>query len=342
MITRVKKALRAALCLIFAVLMLAVLVSCGEKYEEATFFAMDTVISIKSDNAEAIKAAEKRIGEIESVISKTAEGSDVSLSNTDIDILIDVSDDFSAVVSRAIEISEATDGAFDVTVGILKELWEKCASLGHSPTEQEIKNALTYVSPHLITLDDDCLEKAFKQVRIDLGAIGKGYAAEEAVKAMKDAGAESGILSLGGNVAVFGEKKDGRPYKVAVKNPLDPEKSLGNILLGEGFVSVSGDYERYIEILETGEKFCHIIDPKTGSPVADGVHSVAVTGKDGTLCDALSTALFVMGKDKAIEFYEKKIYDFEFIIVTDDGVFASAGLEGKFDKARSVDVTYVG
>lgn len=342
--TKIKKIALAAF-LVSLALLTVLLAACGDEdeYREISFFALDTIINLKVDGSVSSKVAEtaeKRISDIDSLLSKTAVGSDTYLANTNIDILIDISDDFAAVCERAIEISDATDGAFDITVGVLKELWETKAADGREPTEAEIENALTYVGTNGISITDGYLEKAYKQTRIDLGGIGKGYAAEEAVKALRDGGAASGILSLGGNIAVFGEKSDGSRYKIALKDPFSPENSLGNILLDEGYVSVSGDYERYIEIGD--KKYCHIIDPRTGLPVDNGVHSVAVISRDGVLADALSTALFVMGIDASIDFYETCGYDFEFIMVCDDEVVASRGLEGSFDASRGVTVNYIG
>lgn len=331
------------------ILILLSLLFCGceekEVYAESSFVAMDTLISIKVSEGEydetaIISECEKILSDIENVISKTADESDTSIANTDIDMMLEIGELFGEVLELSLGYSEMTGGAFDVTVGAIKELWEECAEEGREPSANEIDRVLSYSGYDKITLDGTTLYKSFKETKLDFGAVGKGYAAEKVCEHLEKRGVSGAILSFGGNVALVGEKKNGKPYKVGVKDPADTADVIGYLSLDGGFVSVSGDYERYIEIGD--KKYNHILDPKTGYPAETGLHSVSVVCEDGALADALSTALFVMGKDTAIEFYNSNICDFEAVFVTDNGVFATAGLEGVFSPKNGTDVIFEG
>ena len=150
----------------------------------------------------------------------------------------------------------------------------------------------------------------------------------------------SGLINLGGNVECIGTKPDGKPWRVAVKSPFEDSKSdvLGVIEASDTAVITSGGYERFFE--ENGEKYWHIIDPKTGKPAKSGLISVTVIGKNGTVCDGLSTALFVMGEEGAEAFYKKYgsgengIDAFELIMVSDDKkVYLTEGVNTIFSLA---------
>lgn len=323
------------------------LYGCAEKdvYVESSFVAMDTIINIKVsegeyDESAIISECEAMLSDIESIISATAEGSETSIANTDIDMLLDVSPVFIEILQISLSSYELTEGTFDITVGSLKELWEKCSAEGKEPTEDDIKTALENVGCDKLTLKENSLYKDFKETKLDFGAIGKGYAAERITDLLEDRGVSGAILSLGGNVALVGSKQNGKPYKVGVKDPENTNDVVGYLSLDGGFVSVSGDYERYIEIGE--KRYNHIIDPRTGYPADSGLHSVSVISEDGALADVLSTALFVMGKDEAIEFYNSGVCDFEAVFVTDDGVFVTDGLEGRYTPKKGESFTTVG
>lgn len=164
---------------------------------------------------------------------------------------------------------------------------------------------------------------------LDLGALAKGYTGDELMEIFHENGVKSAIVSLGGNVQALGKKPDGSLWKVAVRNPFSPETDMCTVEIEGKAVITSGSYERYFTG-EDGVDYCHIIDPKSGRPVHNGLVSVTVIGESGTECDALSTALFVMGADGAVEFWRKN-GDFELILVSDDGkIMYTEGLEGSF------------
>ena len=127
-----------------------------------------------------------------------------------------------------------------------------------------------------------------------------------------------GLITFGSNVTVFGSKSDGQAFRIGLRDPQNANASVGTLLLPDRQVlSVSGDYERFVTV--QGEKYHHILDPQSGYPADTGLSSVAVIAADGVLADALSTALFVMGKDRALEFYRADLYEFEAILIDSNG-----------------------
>ena len=164
-------------------------------------------------------------------------------------------------------------------------------------------------------------------MEIDLGSIAKGYTGDQLMQLFRDSRVSSALLNLGGNVQTLGSKPDGSPWKIAVKDPLG-EGNLGVLNIEDRAVITSGGYERYFE--EDGRTYWHIIDPATGYPAQSGLVSVTVVGKEGTLCDGLSTSLFVMGEASAAAFWRSSD-DFEAVFVRDDGsVLITEGLESSF------------
>ena len=225
------------------------------------------------------------------------------------------------MTSRVIRLSSLTGGAFDYTLGNLTELWNITGGgpRGDStpPAQHEIDAALSHCGRDKIKITGDRISKLDVNVKIDFGGIGKGMAAQQLLEYLSTTDVEYGLVSIGGNIGVFGEKPEYGNYKIGIRDPIDTSGVIGYCYIGSGFVSVSGDYERYFE--SDGVRYHHILDPKTGYPAESGVHSVAVIASNGAAADALSTALFVMGVDKSLEFYSEGSLSFEAIFVTDSG-----------------------
>ena len=179
--------------------------------------------------------------------------------------------------------------------------------------------------------------------QIDLGGIAKGYASDRMADIFALNEVEGGLAALGGNVLAYGIKADGSAWRVGVQDPAHPEDSnamVGIVSLENAFAVTSGGYQRYFE--ENGKTYHHIIDPATGYPADSGLTSVTVvapcarqrTGYEpgnGTMCDALSTALFVMGEEQALEFRSTYDREFDLVLVTEDGrVVVTAGIAEQF------------
>ena len=180
---------------------------------------------------------------------------------------------------------------------------------------------------------EGCFTKLQEGMQIDLGSVVKGYTATAVADYFKKEGVASALINLGGNVQCVGTKPNGEKWKVAVKSPFSDSSTgiLGVIEASDVAIITSGGYERFFE--DNGEIYWHILDPKTGRPARSGLASVTVIGTDGLYCDGLSTALFVMGPDRAIEFW-KANDDFDAVMVTEDGkVYVTEGVSTGFSLA---------
>ncbi len=331
----------------FVLLTAISLCSCSseEKVNSNTrdYLAMDTVFSLRTGDvvingtADSNKSSIERVfdecetltGEIERSLSVSMDGAEANSFNKDIDVMLDADPLLCDVLNTAIQISELTNGAYDPAIGTLTSLWNVKGG-GPVPSEDSVKSALNASGIHHITLKGNEISKSNPNVKLDLGGIGKGYAAQAIAEKLHDSGVSYGIVSAGRNVGVFGEKPDSSPFKIGIADPGDANGVIGYIYTESGFISVSGDYEQFFE--ENGKKYHHIIDPKTGYPSDSGITSVAVLSQNGAASDALSTALFVIGYDKSIELYNSDKFPFEAVFVMTDGsVKWTAGLsDGRF------------
>lgn len=304
---------------------------------------MDTVIStvITSEDGSAVFAqTEQEILRLEALLSATDAESEVSSLNRSGST--EVGEDMAALLQAALFYSAKTDGAFDVTVAPLLRAWGFGTDDYRVPSDAELEQLLSVVGTDHITLEDFSV-RMDAGTQIDLGGIAKGYAADQVAKLWEENGVSSGMISMGGNVYVSGTKEDGSAWKVAVQDPQDPEAYLGILELTDAYAVTSGDYQRYFE--QDGVRYHHILDPEDGKPARSGLRSVTIVvrrgmspdpdGLDGTFCDAMSTALFVMGADKAITFWRGSGCSFDFILVTDQNtVMVSSGLESCFSAAE--------
>ena len=293
------------------------------------FFAMDTFVTIKANTSDKtlLEEAEQEIRSIESIFSVTESAGELSQINSSCSA--QVSPLCAEILTRVLEISEATDGAFNPCMGQLRELWDVTGKQ-HIPTQDELDAILPFCRADAFTVDALTVTKEYPQPLLDLGAAVKGYAAEQAISLLRRKGVSDAMISLGGNIAVCGSADaNGDGWQIGVRNPFFPDTVAGSFRCTDTVIAVSGDYERYFE--RDGIRYHHIFDPNTGFPADSGLKSTAVISSDGLLADALSTALFVMGKEKALSFYQSGLYDFEAILFTTDGkVVLTDGLRDKF------------
>ncbi len=298
---------------------------------EKTIFAMDTVMTFKvygEGSEPVLDECEALVRQVEDEISKTIEESDIFKLNASNGQPTEVAPETAELLKTACQYSQRTGGAFDITVEPLVALWNVGGGRTVPPAQAEIDALMGMVGYGRMSFDGDTV--TLDGCRIDLGAIGKGYVSDRLDTLLRSHENVTGALfSLGGNVGVVGTKPEDKPFVIGVRDPKGlPSDFLGYIELTDMFVVSSGDYERFFEY--DGTIYHHIIDPATGSPSRSDIKEVSIVCDNGAYADALSTALFVMGTEKALEYYEEN-KDFEAIFVTQDSnVFVTEGLKDKF------------
>ncbi len=316
------------------IVLLIFFVGCNSngKYNEysTSLFAMDTYITIDLYGEEGKEAAEEvsnKIKEIEALWSTTLIESDIYKINNNKGMAVKVSDETKNLISYSLNMADKTNGALNPALYPVIKKWGFTTGNYNVPTQEEIEGLLKNTNYKNIVVNNDQV-LIDENMDIDLGAIGKGYAADIALDIAKRKGITSGIINLGGNVQTIGTKADGSKWKLGLQNPFG-EGNIGILEVADCAVVTSGNYERYF-IGDDGKRYCHIINPYTGYPVDNGLVSVTVVGKEGKMCDALSTALFVMGKDKAVEYW-KANRNFELILITDDKeIYITPNLKDSF------------
>lgn len=331
------KRICAVLCII------TVMISgCGGKktYQcSRDIFAMDTYMNLKAygDNADkAVDKAQTEIVRIERLLSVTDKNSDTYAVNNSNGTSVEVHEDVSRLIEYAVSISGETDRCLDITIyPVLKE-WGFTTGEYKIPDEKRISELLKNVDCTKIALNGNKITLP-KDAELDFGAVAKGYTSDRVMEIFRENGVDSAVISLGGNVQTIGKKPDGSVWNVAVTDPFNPTDSLGILTITDKAVVTSGSYERYFTG-DDGKKYCHIIDPETGRPTENGLISVTVIGESGLMCDALSTAFFIMGKEKT-ETYWQSHNNFDMVLVDEDGnIFITEGIENAFENMSSLDM----
>lgn len=305
---------------------------------DSEFFAMDTVMTITaygSKSEDAVKSAENEINRLDALFSVQNEDSEICKLNRSKSIT--ASPDTLALLKRANEVYTLTDGAFDITAEPITRIWGFYSGIENRvPSPQEIAGALKSVGAEHIKISGRSVALD-KNTSVDLGGIAKGYSAAAAAQILREEGIDSALLSLGGNVRVIGSKPDGSDWNVAITDPDDNTKEIGTLAISNAAVVTSGGYQRCFE--ENGKIYHHIMDPDTGYPASGGLKSVTVISRDDALADGLSTALFVMGFEKARSLYSENSALFEGVFITDeDDIYITPNLKDIFSSQHNYEV----
>jgi len=314
---------------------------------------MGTVCSVNaySDGTEKLyNELFTRLHTIENEFSVNISTSEVSaVNNAAGQNAVTVSADVFYVIRTALKYAELTGGAFDPTVGPLVKIWGINTDHERVPSGQEISTALGLINWHDVLLTQNADGTGTVRLRrrgmaLDLGGIVKGYAADELTLILKARRVKRAVIDLGGNIYVFGTKKDGSLWKVGVKDPSDPEGNPALVVsLSNSTVVTSGVYERFF--IQNGVRYHHILDTKTGYPARTGLLSSTIICESSIAADALSTSVFVLGEEKGMallrKIEESRIPDAEFseipglharisaVFIAEDGIItASKSLEG--------------
>ena len=328
------------------------LTGCGETdpdvaREVIQVIAMDTAMIFTAYGEKSTHAdymVEDEIRRLDALLSRTDEDSVIWQLNHADGLGITVGEEVCGLIETAETYTQATGGAFDITIAPVVSAWGFTTDSYQVPDGAELAELLTHVGPEHITTAGDAAALD-PGTQIDLGAIAKGYASDRVAAIFRENNVPRGKAELGGNILVMGDKPDGTPWRVGVQDPAKPnEEAYAAILaLEDAFIVTSGSYQRYFE--QDGKRYHHIIDPATGYPADSGLTSVTVVADsgegNGTMCDALSTALFVMGEEKALDFWRSGTYDFQLVLVTeDDRVVVTDGLKDVLTEIEESGYTY--
>lgn len=331
--------MRRFACLLLSVLLTVSLCGCGGTQESRLdLFAMNTYMVITAeggDTEEAVKSVSREISRLENALSRTIDTSSVSRLNTEGSAVLD--EDTSSLLAAALTYSADTNGAFDVTIAPLVELWGITSDDPRVPSREEIDALLPLVgSEHIhldgreATLDEDCA--------IDLGGIAKGFASDKAADILSKSGADRACANLGGNVYVY-SRENSRAWNVDIQDPKDKDGYVCILSLTDHFVVTSGGYQRYFTGPD-GTVYQHILDPQTGWPVQGDLLSVTIVADNGTMADAYSTALYVMGREATQDFWRQN-GGFDMVLITKDGqVLYTPGLADKLTETEGSGYAY--
>ena len=294
---------------------------------QGTFFAMDTVMDFTIyGESGLIDQSESLIASLESLVSVTDANSELyAINQTGSGTLTGKA---SSLMEQALEICRRTDGALDLSIYPIVRVWGFTTGSYQVPDEAEIQALLPLVDYRKIQYDAATGTVTLPEgMEIDLGSVAKGYAGQLAAQMLREHGVQSALLNLGGNVQTVGAKPDGSPWQIGIKDP-QGEDAMMVLSVEDQAVVTSGGYERYFE--QDGQTYWHIMDPSTGHPADSGLISVTIVGDEGVVCDGLSTALFVMGLEKAADLWAQSC-DFEAVFVTASGeVYITEGLRDRF------------
>ena len=326
--------------IVTVVVCLALLCGCAKntsaERHTKTVFAMDTVMEL------SIYGDEELLTDAVNIISDAENRLSVTLPDSEIYRLNEkghekVSENTYALLKQALELCELTGGALDISIYPVVKAWGFTTDEHRVPNADALHTLLQSVDYSKIELQDENAVLLGDNMQIDLGSVAKGWLGDAILDYFRSNGVESAMLDLGGNVQALGAKPDGSPWRVAVTDP-SGDGYAGVVEITDKAVITSGGYERYFE--QDGIRYHHIIDPTTGYPANSELLSVTIIGESGVTCDALSTALFVMGLDKAEDFW-KRNDGFEVIFITDSEIFITEGLTSVFSPLGNYENTEV-
>lgn len=314
-----------------------------EPYDE-TEFLMGTYVSLRiydEGKEDVLEDAFARVEELEDKLTVNEPDSD-NVKDSEIheaneaagESAVSVSEDVYPLLEAAAEYSAEEKSGFDYTIGPITDLWRIGFDDARVPEQEEIDEALPLVDPTLVELDEKEQSVFLKEedMQLDLGAIAKGYIADEVIKLLKEEGVTTAIVDLGGNVVVLGDSptRDEGGWNVGIQDPSSQRgEYVGAINVKDKSIVTSGIYERYIE--EDGKIYHHLMDPETGYPFENDLASVTIISEESIDGDALSTVVFAHGLEDGLD-YVNNLEDVEAVFISkEDDLYTSDGITEEFD-----------
>ncbi|MBC6998225.1 FAD:protein FMN transferase [Cytophaga sp. FL35] len=292
----------------------------GSRFDITVVASSEDVGLINIDEAAA------EIERVEALISSWNPDSETSFINQNAGIKpVKVSQELFSLIERAVQVSQLTEGAFDITYASLDNIWKFDGTMKEMPSPDLVKNSISNVGYQHILLDarQQTVFLAKKGMRISFGAIGKGYAADKAKELLVSKQVVGGIINAAGDLTTWGTKANGEKWLIGIANPLSAERIFSWLPVVESSVATSGNYEKHF--VHEGVKYSHIIDPRSGYPTS-GVNSVTVFAKTAEMSDALATAIYILGKDEGLELISQ-LGGIEVVLIdSENRVYQSSGI----------------
>ena len=282
-------------------------------------FDLTVVAENKEKASNYIEQAKNEIVRIEKLISSWDKNSETAKINSNSGIeAVKVSKELFDLIDRSQRISKITSGAFDITFAAIDRIWDFDGGESQMPSFEVIQNSISKIGFRKLELNkkESTVFLPEKGMKIGFGGIGKGYAADRAKELLINKGVKGGIINASGDMKTWGNQPDGSPWTVGIVNPMNKEKVFSWFSLEHDAVVTSGNYEKFTLI--DGERFSHIIDPRTGIP-SKGILSSTIFANKAELADALATATFVMGVESGM-FLIDQLPNIEAILIDDKGV----------------------
>jgi thiamine biosynthesis lipoprotein len=336
--------LLTALLLLITALVLFLLYQRRDRVYSSDQFLMDTLVSIKvyGDKPDtlqkAVAAAYREMHRLAELADGFPEPGTAAYTSSDVCRInqragiapVRVDPDIMAMLLLAKKYSELSHGAFDVTVGPLMELWGFGSKNPHIPPPDSIKAARALVGSADLLLDQEAGTVFLRRsgMKIDLGAIAKGYATEKALQVIRTYGVKKALIDAGGNIRVIGTNQKDRPWRIGIKDPRKPEGIAAIVPLENQAAVTSGDYYRFFEV--DGKRYHHIIDPRSGYP-ATTTMAATVIAADAGLADVLSTVFFVLPPAESLALARQITGVDLFLITADRRILHTATLKGRME-----------
>lgn len=305
--------------------------------KQQSYFIFDTIVTVKIYDERAdqkqFKDIENLLKEIDSRLNRTKDTSELAkIHAASGKQAVAVTPESYDLIVKSLDYAKRTEGRFDPTVGPIVDLW----NIGHEnakvPNPDKLAQTLKLVDYKDVTLNPDKHEIKLNRegMELDMGSVGKGYAADVIADYLRTNGFQSAIIDLGGNIFAVGSKPGGSDWTIGVQ---DPDESRGNQIgkmrVTDKTIVTSGVYERYF--VENGKHYHHILDPANGYPVDNGLSSVTIVTNNSTDADALSTSLFALGVEKGLKFVEADPNIEAIFITTDHKVYVTSGIKKIFE-----------
>lgn len=285
-------------------------------YTDALF---DTVISVKIldiADEELLTGCKEICQKYDTLFSKTNEESEIYKINHAKGKAVEVSKDTITIIEKGIYYSKMSNGAFDITIGSVSNLWDFKSGEHKIPSKKKIFAATSHVGYENILIRDNTVQLADSKMQIDVGALAKGYIADRLKEYLTENGVKHAIIDLGGNVLLIGSKADGSDYNIGIQKPFDElGEPITSVKISDHSLVTTGIYQRYFE--KDGKLYHHILDPNTGYPCENNLYGVTIITDSSLTADALSTTCFLLGFEKGMNLVNK-LDNVDAIFITDD------------------------